>query len=39
VAYATWQDVKYWVDKDAALNPGETEAQGPADPLTLQTYE
>jgi len=39
VAYATWQDVKYWVDKDAALNPGETEATGPADPLTLQTYE
>jgi hypothetical protein len=39
VAYATWQDVKYWLDQAAVLNPGETLDVGPTDPKVLQTFE
>ncbi|MFA4973521.1 MAG: hypothetical protein WC683_12985 [bacterium] len=39
MAYAEWQDVKYWLDQAAVLNPGETFDVGPTDPKVLQTFE
>jgi hypothetical protein len=38
VAYAGWQDAKYWVDQAAVLDigAGETMATGLADPLQMQ---
>jgi hypothetical protein len=38
--YATWQDMKSWVDQKSALSPGETMTDGPAPdaPKYLQTF-